>query len=250
MIGLKSNRSAKQKNGFRPIEKVDMTLEVTERIKEMLQSGTLEPGSKLPPERELVNLLQISRPSLREALKALSFMGLIRARRGMGTYISDSAIDVLSRPLEFLPLLHNLPLTELFEARRLVEVKVAGLAAERATEHDIAAMRKALDVCARYLDKPKKFIVYEIQFHKALYSAAGNSVLCKAMDILYQILNEFRVQSVSALEDLRTMLEYHERIYEAIADRDPAKAVEAMERHFEYSELVLKQKGLLAKSDR
>jgi GntR family transcriptional regulator, transcriptional repressor for pyruvate dehydrogenase complex len=243
---LETSRGHARNNGFRPIKKVDMTLEVAERIKEMLQAGILKPGSKLPTERELVELLQISRPSLREALKALCFMGLIRSRRGTGTYISNSAVDILSRPLEFLPLLQSLPMTELFEARRLVEVKVAGLAAKRATEDDIAGMRSALDACGRYLDKPSKFVIHEIQFHKAVYSAAGNSVLCKAMDILYQILNEFRVQSVAAVKNLREMLEYHERIYEAIVDRNPEEAVRAMEKHFQYSEAVLKREGLLA----
>jgi GntR family transcriptional repressor for pyruvate dehydrogenase complex len=235
-----------QRTAFRPIKKVDLTLEVVARIKELLANGTLRAGSRLPTERELAQLLHISRPSVRQALKALSFMGLIKARPGTGTYISDSAADILSRPLEFLPLVRNLPIAELFEARALVEVKLAGMAARRATEDDLAAMRKELEACRRHLSDPKKFVHHEIRFHKALYYATGNSVLAHAMDFLYRLLNEFRLRSVAVVEDLEEMLEYHERIYKAIVRRDDVAAIRAMEKHFEYTGAVLKKGGLLA----
>lgn len=245
----KSRDLANARGHFRPIKKVDLTLEVVARIKELLTRGELHAGSRLPTERELAEMLGISRPSVRQALKALSFMGLIRARQGAGTYISDSAVDILSRPLEFLPLVRNLPLSELFEARMIVEVKAAALAARRATDDDLNAMCEALEACRKHLKEPKKFVLDEIRFHKAVYCATGNSVLIQAMDMLYNLLHGLRLRSVSAASDLGEMLEYHVPIYEAIACRDEAAAIRAMEKHFDYTEALLSRKGLLAKTD-
>src|SRR5436189_4590698 len=84
-----------------PIDRSGITELVVQRIKELLQQGELKAGSRLPPERELAEMLGISRPSLRTALKALSVMGIIRAKPGAGTYIADSSPEIFSEPMEF-----------------------------------------------------------------------------------------------------------------------------------------------------
>jgi len=88
-----------------PIEKIDLTEEVIKKMKAVLESGELRTGSKLPPERELAEMLRISRPSLRQALKALSVMGILKAQPGYGTSVTDEFLAILSEPLHFLMLL-------------------------------------------------------------------------------------------------------------------------------------------------
>src|SRR5205809_1237393 len=104
-----------------PIKKIDLTEEVIKKMKALLESGELRAGSRLPPERELAEMLGISRPSLRTALKALSVMGIIRAKPGAGTYIADSSPEIFSEPMEFMTLIHKTETAELFEARRIIE---------------------------------------------------------------------------------------------------------------------------------
>ena len=134
-----------------PIDRSGITELVVQRIKELLQQGELKAGSRLPPERELAEMLSISRPSLRTALKALSVMGIIRAKPGAGTFIAESMPEIFAEPMAFLTLIHNTETPELFEARRIIETGLVELAAERATsEHlkaiaaEVEGMRKSL----------------------------------------------------------------------------------------------------------
>src|SRR5204862_2594680 len=100
---------------------------VVERIKELLENGTLIAGSRLPTERELAHMLGISRPTLRTALKALSVMGVIYSKPGAGTFIADSLLEVFNQPLHFMTLIHNIGIKEIFEARRVIESGLAEL---------------------------------------------------------------------------------------------------------------------------
>src|SRR5262249_622768 len=125
-----------------PIDRAGITELVVQRIKELLERGELKAGSRLPPERELADMLHISRPSLRTALKALSVMGIIHAKPGAGTYIAESLPEGFTEPMQFMTLINHTSVDELFEARRIIEAGLAELAAERATEADIAALAR------------------------------------------------------------------------------------------------------------
>src|SRR5262247_1059084 len=123
-----------------PIDRAGITELVVQRIKDLLARGELKAGSRLPPERELAELLNISRPALRTALKALSAMGIIRAKPGAGTYIAESLPEIFAEPMHFMTLINNTSVEELFEARRIIEAGLAELAAERASDADVAAL--------------------------------------------------------------------------------------------------------------
>src|SRR6267378_2304603 len=112
-----------------------MTEEVVNQVRVMIQDGKLRPGDRLPPERELSKQLGISRASLRAGLRSLAAMGVLAPRHGSGTYIADGPPALDSDPLSMLAALHGFTPDKMFEARRLIEVAVAGLAAEHAT-HD------------------------------------------------------------------------------------------------------------------
>src|SRR5579862_935969 len=106
---------------LKPLKRMDVTQLVVDRLKGLLEQGVLKPGSKLPPEPEMSKLLGISRPSLRQAYKALSILGILRAVPGDGTYISESTSNILSVPLTFLMLMKRIGLQEIFEFRMMLE---------------------------------------------------------------------------------------------------------------------------------
>src|SRR5215510_11512408 len=138
-----------------PIDRAGITELVVQRIKELLARGELKAGSRLPPERDLADMLHISRPSLRTALKALSVMGIIRAKPGAGTYIAESIPEVFTEPMHFMTLINNTSVEELFEARRIIEAGLAELATERATTEDIAAMNKEIEAMRLAVGDPE-----------------------------------------------------------------------------------------------
>src|SRR5262245_35402344 len=179
---MTSRNSHNLKSAMTPIDRAGITELVVQRIKELLERGELKAGSRLPPERELADMLHISRPSLRTALKALSVMGIIRAKPGAGTYIADSLPEVFTEPMHFMTLIHNTSDEELFEARRIIEAGLAELAGERATEADIAALtREVVDMKATIND-PEEFLKHDVRFHQAMARAANNKLMSGIMD--------------------------------------------------------------------
>src|SRR5256885_509325 len=133
------------------------TAEVVRRgIQQMIETGELKPGDRLPAERELAGHFHVSRASLRAALHSIAGMGLLQFRHGSGTYITDGPPVLDEGPLSLLARLHGFTDDEMFEARRQLEVGVAALAAERATEDDLAQMQACIDGMASALEHPRK----------------------------------------------------------------------------------------------
>jgi GntR family transcriptional repressor for pyruvate dehydrogenase complex len=221
-----------------PIDRSGITELVVQRIKELLESGALKAGSRLPPERELAEMLSISRPSLRTALKALSVMGIINAKPGAGTFIADSLPEVFTEPMHFMALIHNIDPQEMFEARRIIETGLAELAAERASAEDLKAITEQLDGMKRTIGNTDQFLEHDIRFHQAIARASGNKVMSGVMDTVAQMLYEMRRQVVKRTSDFEEAIAWHERIYDAIRRHDPKRAKEAMAGHLQAAELT------------
>src|SRR5262247_1257781 len=171
-----------------PIDRSGITELVVQRIKELLGRGELKAGSRLPPERELADMLHISRPSLRTALKALSVMGVIHAKPGAGTYIAKSLPEVFTEPMHFMTLIHNTSDEELFEARLIIEAGLAELAAERASSSDLRALSDEIEAMRGTVGDPEQFLVHDVRFHQAIARAAGNKVMSGVMDTVAHLL--------------------------------------------------------------
>src|SRR5579872_5234284 len=118
-----------------------LTEQLVEVMKSWVLNGVIAPGERMPPERELANLLKVSRSSLRPALKTLEVMGVLEARQGSGTYLTESAENILSQPSDLLIPLRGVSFAELFEARRAMEVEAAACAAARANTQDVADLQ-------------------------------------------------------------------------------------------------------------
>lgn len=229
-------QAAYSESAMAPIDRSGITELVVQRIKELLERGDLKGGSRLPPERELAEMLGISRPSLRTALKALSVMGIVRAKPGAGTFIAEAIPEIFMEPMHFMTLINNTALEEVFEARMIVESSLAELAAERATEKDLHAMSGELDAMREVLNNPEGFLQHDLRFHQLIARASGNHVMSGIMDTLAQMLYQMRRQTVSRKHGLEEALDWHERIFNAMRRHDGKTARKLMTDHLRAAE--------------
>lgn len=212
-----------------------------DRIRELILSGELSPGDRLPAEQELAAQLGLSRNSLREAISALTRARVLDVRRGDGTYVTSLQADLLLDGLRFaIDLLHDSTLLEVFEVRRLLEPAATGLAATRATDEELVVLRKSLQAM-RDAEDVEEFISLDFEFHARVAEASGNQTLCGIMSALSSRAMRARLWRVAS-QGLRSFtLEQHARIVDAIGRRDPALASAASTIHVAASEDWLRQ---------
>jgi GntR family transcriptional repressor for pyruvate dehydrogenase complex len=208
-----------------------MREQVVNQVRVMIQEGKLRPGDRIPPERELARQLGISRASVRGGLRFLCAIGVLTSRHGSGTYVADGPPALDSEPLHMLAALHGFTAEKMFEARRVVEVAVAGLAAEHATNDQL--MRIAEEVTETYaaLDEPQEYLIHDFGFHRAVAAASNNPILATIMRMVSEVLYQRRVQTVERAGDLKRSVDMHRRIYRAIRARDPQAARALMSEH-------------------
>ena len=204
---------------------------VAASLERRILEGSLKPGDRLPPERELAAQLGVSRPTVRTGLRSLSTMGVVQSRQGSGTFISAGPPALASEPLDLLAALHGLSRDGLFEARRVLEVGTSALAAERASGEDLAAMSEEVTGMYATLAEPTAFLLHDVRFHRAIAGASKNPVLGVLIDMLGSLFFERRRQTIQTATDLRETADAHRRIYQAIRARDRAAATDAMQEH-------------------
>jgi GntR family transcriptional repressor for pyruvate dehydrogenase complex len=214
--------------------------EVISQLREMIHRGELRPGDRLPPERDLARLLGVSRPTLRAGIRSLAAVGVLESRQGAGTFVvkSEGPPSLDSSPLRLMASLHGFTSDEMFEARRSLEMAVAGLAAERATGDQMAAMAEEITEMYASLDDPEQFLVHDMRFHQTVAAASGNRILTSLMNMVATILLDVRSKTVKHAKDLKESAEMHRQIYRAIRERNPEGARNAMRDH-----LVLAQRA-------
>jgi GntR family transcriptional repressor for pyruvate dehydrogenase complex len=197
----------------------------------MIDSGELKRGDRLPAERDLAGRFKMSRASLRAALHSIAGMGLLQFRHGSGTYITDGPPVLSEGPLSMLARLHGFTDDEMFEARRHLEVGVAGLAAERATPEHLAKMQENLIGMTKALDDPQNYLVHDVAFHRNVAAASDNPILGALVEMVSSALYRQRRQTVAQARDLAVSLAMHRRIYRAIAAGDAERTREVMNQH-------------------
>ncbi len=206
---------------------------VVSRLREMIHRGELNHGDQLPPERDLAKLLGVSRPTLRAGIRSLAAIGVLQSRQGAGTFVVEAkespALD--SSPLRMLAALNGFTNAEMFEARLALEMSIAGLAAERATGEQMAAMADEITGMFASLDEPEQFLIHDMQFHQTVAAASGNRILTALMNMVATILFEKRSKTVRRATDLKESAEMHRHIYRAIRERHPENARQTMRNH-------------------
>lgn len=209
----------------RPRRNVPLSTQLAEQIRERISSGEWPVGSKIPAESELVTQLEISRNSVREALRSLVHAGLLEARAGDGTYVrADSELQVA---------LHRLVRTErstdVFEVRSLLERHGARLAATHATDQDVNLMRQALRSRDSAADA-RQFIESDLAFHRTVVDASGNPLLAKIYrdldDVAAHLEDATRAEDTfeAFLNASRALNERHQELLSAITAREPEHA--------------------------
>ena len=225
---------------FGPVERTILWEQVAEQLMTMLREKHLRPGDKLPPERELAALMQVSRPSLREALRALSMMNVLEVRQGAGTFVTSLEPELLVEHLDFVLSLDDSSLIELFEARKIVEIGIAGLAAQRITDEELADLEDGLARSQETLHHPADFLRADEQLHKTITQAARNPIMSRVIDSISRLLMVSRSRTVEIAGVREKTVEDHRAIVAALKRRDPEAAQQAMLQHLNNVE-----KGLL-----
>jgi GntR family transcriptional repressor for pyruvate dehydrogenase complex len=207
--------------------------QVVDHVRRLIEAGRLGPGDRLPPERELAQKIGVSRPSLRSGLRSLQAMGVVQARQGAGTFIADGPPRLGEAPLRFLAALHGFTRDKMFEARRVLEVGTAGLAAERASGDQMASMAEEVASMFATLDEPVEFLRHDVQFHRAVAAASQNPVLATLIDTVSELVYETRRLTVERATDLKESAEMHRRIYQAIKAKSAERARAQMGEHLD-----------------
>ena len=214
--------------------------EVVTRLREMIQRGELRSGDRLPPERDLAKLLGVSRPTLRAGIRSLAAVGILQSRQGAGTFVVDSegppSLD--SAPLTMMAALRGFTTAEMFEARRALEMTIAGLAAERANSDQMASMAEEVTGMFASLDNPEQFLVHDMHFHQTVAAASNNRILTALMNMVAAILFDVRRKTVKMAQDLKESAEMHRKIYQAIRAGNSEAARNAMREHLVLAQIA------------
>lgn len=204
--------------------------DVTNELLKLLLSQDLRVGSRLPSERQLAQHFGVGRSAIREALKSLSFLGMIEVRQGDGNYVSRKDSKLLPRLIEWGLLLDQRSTADLIECRHAVELITARLAAKRRTDDDVARMSVLLDDMEHAPDA-HAFMEHDIAFHLAIAGASKNEVFAGVLRSVQSLLRVWIVRAVEEAGETAIFTEQHRKIFQGISDEDPEAAVEAMERH-------------------
>ncbi len=212
--------------------KQDITARLITAFKEMIADGTVMPGQKLPPERDLAQSFGVARSSLRQALKVLEIMGVISQRVGDGTYLNTGAAAILGEPMEFLILLDGITFHELMEARLIVEPELTARAAARATTEDIAELRGVLKGMEEARGDHERFVELDLLFHHTIFRIAANRVCGLMFTVVHQSLAKL-IHLTSQVVPAEHTLALHRRIFHAIRKRDAEEARRRMTEHLD-----------------
>jgi GntR family transcriptional repressor for pyruvate dehydrogenase complex len=202
-----------------------------EQIKRLVVEGALAPGQRLPAERALADALGISRPALREAIRALIAMGVLQSRVGSGTYVTSLSAEVLAGPLAFLLEASRPAFFHLFEVRYMLETGAVAVAAQRADERQLASLGVTLARMRQAIDDVERFVDADIAFHRTLHEAAENPLLLELMASVSSLDRRMRLLTSQQLAVREASVREHDAIAAAMASRSPERALAEMRRH-------------------
>lgn len=214
--------------------------QIIRTLTEYFFSGAFGGGSRLPSERQLAESLGVSRAAVREAIQSLGLLGVVDIRQGDGTYLKSSGSEILPRVIEWGLFLGERRIMDLVEARQQIEISLAGLAARRRSDDDVALLK---DLHARMDSAPEAsaFVELDIEFHSAIARAARNGALGDMLSSITSLLRVWMSRSLAAAGETKSSNVEHLAIVEAIVARDGRAAQSAMRRHLRNAEKRLRR---------
>ncbi|MBZ4019541.1 FadR/GntR family transcriptional regulator [Streptomyces purpurogeneiscleroticus] len=214
-----------------------MSEDVQAQIKRLILRRKLVPGDPLPTEAELVELLDVSRNSVREALKALQAMRIVEIRHGFGTYVGTLTLDPFVEGVAFRAAVRHhqgeASLYELMEVREALEAGLVGSVARNLPADDLAVLRGLVDRMEKEAAAGRVESGTDRAFHLALYRSLGNHLLSEVLDAFWDALRRVRKDLDDSRSDPEVTWRQHAEIVTALETGDGDRAVEAMHRHFD-----------------
>lgn len=214
-------------------------IEVVKQIEGKIVAGEINAGDMLPPERVLAEQLNVSRTVIREAVKALEMNGMVEVQRGRGIMVADlSPNSVTDSMIRYLKIQKS-PVWALLEVRRVLELEIAMLAAERRTEADLQEMDDLITQMEIMLEVPNRYVELDFEFHQALARAAHNPLFPVVTEPLTMLMRESRRIGAKAPNAPKRSITIHQRILEAVRNQDAEAAVAATRDHFKEVEAFI-----------
>ncbi len=228
-------QSIELSNHVKQIRKVKLHEEIALQIQRLIERGKLKPGDKLPPERELCELFSVSRHSVREALRGLERSRMLNSIPGSGTYVAmnenEAAIDMIASYL----IDKQDKLTEVFQIRRIIEPKVAGIAAKNAQKDDLTHLNHLLDQNRTFLSQdviePEEFSRLDKKLHQVIAKSTQSSIIPKLLGRIADIFSESRHESYLSESRMKISAQGHIDLIQAIIEKNEKQASELMEKH-------------------
>ena len=205
---------------------------IAQQLTELIEMQNLKAGDKLPSERQLAELLEVSRPSLREALHILQAQGLVSIRHGQGTFIQE---PIVAQELRASMMASELDLNELFDAREVLEVPASLWAAEKATKEDIRTLRATLNqidiVCAKEPIDYDQLQILDAKFHLTIVGIAGNRFINQTLNVLQDVMKMSMDTTLRLPGRKEISRSEHNEILEAIEKGNGALASKLTHKH-------------------
>jgi GntR family transcriptional regulator, transcriptional repressor for pyruvate dehydrogenase complex len=237
-------------SGLKAVARVTLAEQVALQVADMIAGKRWKPGERLPPEMELCEALNVGRSTLREALKSLAFVGMVRMRAGDGTYVAEPSRGLLDRILAKGLLQTEKDLADVCETRIVLETQLAAFAAERVKPDGLARLEALIQEGKRRLGgEGRSYIDADLDFHLAVADCSGNRLLPRLLADIRGLLVEWIAKSQELTGVRENAQEQHERIFRCIADRNPEGARKEMQAHLETFERAYKLLGKISVGD-
>lgn len=227
-----------------PIEKnVKISQKIVEQVKQIIFDGKLQPGDRLPTEKELAEQLRVSRPTLREALTVLEAIGLIEVRPREGSIVKSLVPQRIQEPIQDMIEVDPLKVLDLFEVRKKIDSEGAAMAAERATDEELANIRGLARMLEERVQESKHILELEPSrlYQKTFFTIADathNSIYAHFMKSIWTLLDGAIPYSRRKLHDVpnisNRLLKQYREIVEAVVSRNPGRARKAVTRHLDF----------------
>ncbi|MCY9692338.1 FadR/GntR family transcriptional regulator [Paenibacillus alginolyticus] len=210
------------KMSFQPLTRPKLVDDVVNQLQKKISEGEMKPGDKIPTEPELMQQFGVGRSTVREAVRVLVHAGLLEKKQGFGTFLT--ANTGMQEPLDHR--LRRAEILEVYEVRRMLELEISRLAAERRDDYDLEQMRSALDQRSEALEKgdTSTYLNSDVKFHLSIAIASKNSVAIDLYRTFSTVLLEtsYKLVSVESPHDPNNL--QHENMYQAIKDKDVSAA--------------------------
>ncbi len=229
---------------FQPLLR-DETLatRVSSEVEDLIFENHLQPGDRLPAERELAAQFGVSRTVVREAVRTLAAQGLLEVRQGSGTLVCMPSAESVTKSMTFFlkGAQPELDYRKVMEVRRLLEIEIAGLAAERRSERDLVAMERILEDTRGVKEKRERFVEWDIAFHSALAAATHNELFPLLLDSVAGTMQKVRELGFDVHNSPANALRFHRAIFTQVKERSSRGARNAMHAHLLEAEATMRK---------